>query len=210
MPSLCFRGIIGMGRQFVEWCGSVTISCAESGLTTSLSFEQLGMFGLRGQPNAVRGAIARLPQPEPPTAEGGAAAAQPQPQPLCTLEGRWDEVVTMRSATPDGGAEGGEGEVAVLCDRSKLTPQPVVLPPEAKRLPQESQAVWGALTAALKAQDWATARGAKTSVEQHQRDLRAARQRAEEVWVPSCFERGEAGWVVKEGGMETVLADTQA
>ena len=84
------------------------------------------------------------------------------------------------------------------------------LPPEAKRLPQESQAVWGALTPALKAQDWATARGAKTSVEQHQRELRAARQRAEEVWVPSCFERGEAGWVVKEGVMETVLADTQA
>ena len=56
-PNLCFRGIIGVGRQFVEWCGPVTIRCEQTGMTAKLQFEQMGMLGLRGEPNTVSGEV---------------------------------------------------------------------------------------------------------------------------------------------------------
>jgi len=29
VPSLCFRGIVGIGKQFTEWCNEVVISCEQ-------------------------------------------------------------------------------------------------------------------------------------------------------------------------------------
>ncbi len=70
-PNLCFRGIFGVGRQFTEWCGVVTIRCEQTGMTAKLHFEQMGMFGMRGEPNSVKGEILRDVK-EPSAGEAGA------------------------------------------------------------------------------------------------------------------------------------------
>ena len=325
-PNLCFRGIFGVGRQFVEWCGAVTIRCEETGMTAKLNFEQMGMFGLRGEPNSVSGEVLRdlkdpsaaeagvLPESElleatadnedlqPETvmealqtkakdasAEEAAAMSQwlaarltagmsdgegssiavalkslntisslatassvfaaaalatctaavgsaeqfAKPDPVhgdlpantirteaaklatilkattvpqeivCTLRGRWDRVVALM----DHGMDHGSAD-ATLMDRSTMPTAELALPNESKQMAKESTAVWGELTTALKAEDWATARIAKTSIEQAQRDIRKAKEDAGETHVSTCFAVGEAGeWVATQEAVAQCIAD---
>jgi hypothetical protein len=178
---------------------------------------------------------------------------------LCSLSGRWDQVMNVTAAAADGGAEQAAAAAAPLCDRAAMSKGEILLPSESKRLAKESTAVWGELTAALKcarqttrtyldacvsldataalscpdtfghlkslglvvliclappvcacrAEDWATARVAKTSIEQAQRDLRKAREDAGEVHTPSCFAMGEdlKEWVATPEAVAQCLAD---
>ena len=46
----------GWTAQFTEWCNEMVISCEQSGVTATVDLLKLGMFGMRGEPNAVQGA----------------------------------------------------------------------------------------------------------------------------------------------------------
>lgn len=87
-PSLCFRGIFGMGRQFTEWSNEVVIQCEQSGLTATIDFVKLGLFGMRGEPNTVRAFLVAW-QPPALAVAGHLAVhtphAAPEPQ-LCIGE----------------------------------------------------------------------------------------------------------------------------
>eukprot|EP01046_Picozoa_sp_COSAG06_P029099 COSAG06_NODE_2675_length_6461_cov_2.855549_5_plen_104_part_00 len=69
---------------------------------------------------------------------------------LCSLSGRWDQVMNVTAAAADGGAEQAAAAAAPLCDRAAMSKGEILLPSESKRLAKESTAVWGELTAALK------------------------------------------------------------
>lgn len=76
------------------------------------------------------------------------------------------------------------GTVELLHDRlvieaaTESKKKSYVHPPQNSWLPRESASVWGKLTAALLAEDWAAARSFKVGVEEAERALRRARAAA--------------------------------
>lgn len=186
-PSLCIRGILGLGRQFTEWAGTHEIVCARSGLRGVIEYGAAGLLGRVGAPpHQVSGELRHV-------ATGAVVA---------TVHGSLDSgvVAELASAPPadSGGAQaaGAQGAVVVLLEEGSMKPLEA-LPADAAAAyeaprhslfwPKQTSSVWCRLSAALVAQRWADAREAKRAVEQLGRAARAAREQSGRPWRPQLF-----------------------
>jgi len=187
-PSLCIRGILGLGRQFTEWAGTHEIVCARSGLRGVIEYGAAGLLGRVGAPpHQVVGELRDV-------ATGAVVA---------TVRGGLDSGVVAELASPPPADSGGgpaagaqQGVVVVLLEPGSMTPLEA-LPADAAAAyeaprhslfwPKQTSSVWCRLSAALVAQRWADAREAKRAVEQAGRAARAAREQSGRPWRPQLF-----------------------
>lgn len=206
LPSLCLRGVLGIGRSFCEWVGELHIECASSGLVGKLAFAPAKWFGTGGH-HHVHGSVTVGGEKNAPI--------------LYKISGAWTKRVVATPTrggsevemlpAPPGGAERPTG-------MTTLPECPMYdLPPHTLRWARHPRAVWVELTAALNAQNWSAARAAKRRVEDERRAARAARLETGTEWTPALFERrrSEAGssaeaaddgcdvaWVLRAGGLD--------
>lgn len=190
-PSVYVRGVL-FGTLLMEICGDVVIACPKNNLTASLNFQAKGFFG--GNYHHVAGSIYRGQKSDKKKEE------------LYVIDGFWTGKTTVR---PAGSAKGDAGEVlfdtassplgAITADVSDVAIAANGGPNDARSdlnqmLP--SRATWKPVAEAIVAADQDAATAAKQAIEQHQRDLRAARTEKQETFKPSLFEHTqEDDWV---------------
>jgi len=207
LPSLCLRGVLGIGRSFCEWAGELHIECVTSGLVGKVAFAAAKWFGTGGY-HRVQGTVVAGGDKNAPV--------------LYKISGAWTQRVVatatsggteleMLPALP-GGAERPTGMTA-------LPECPLYdMPAHSLRWERHPKQVWAELTTALKAHDWSAARAAKRKVEEERRQERAVRLASGLDWKPALFElaRAEAGssaaavadggrdqaWVLRAGGLD--------
>eukprot|EP00271_Cylindrocystis_brebissonii_P012697 TRINITY_DN3178_c0_g1_i2.p1 TRINITY_DN3178_c0_g1~~TRINITY_DN3178_c0_g1_i2.p1 ORF type:complete len:589 (-),score=124.07 TRINITY_DN3178_c0_g1_i2:1103-2869(-) len=173
-PSISFRFFPIVGT---EWVGSTTIKCEKTGLEAVVEYKPRAFFGLSGAENRV----------------GGKVFETATKKVLYTLEGCWDKTVSIKSAA--------DKTTSVLYNHEDACKDLAALSVEDPKglVPTESILVWSALTGALLAKDYETARVEKAKVENWQREVRAKRQAAKETWEPTFFVKDPTGhWVWKD------------
>lgn len=189
-PSLCIRGILGLGRQFTEWAGTHEIVCARSRLRGVIEYGAAGLLGRVGAPphqvagdlrDVATGAVVATVRG---SLDGGVVAELASPPPAAGSGG-----------APAAGTQSGSGTI-VLLEPGSMTllealPAVAAAAYEAPRhslfWPKQTSSVWCRLSAALVAQRWADAREAKRAVEQVGRAARAEREQSGRPWRPQLF-----------------------
>ncbi|KAG8047882.1 hypothetical protein GUJ93_ZPchr0008g12187 [Zizania palustris] len=150
----------------VEWSGTVSIVCKDSGLEAQVCYYRSHTFlGLSGDPRCVKGKIFH-------------SASQ---ETICEIHGHWDRTVSLKDAQT--------GNVSVLYDaRSAIADlkTPVVRNQEGLS-PSESAVVWSEVSDAILTKDWERSREAKRRVEDTARRLDKERSDKGEVWIPKHF-----------------------
>ena len=207
-PSLCMRGVMGLGRCFCEWAGELRVECATSGLVGRIDLPPARPFSASGTTSHVTGSVT------PSEAATHATA-------LYHISGAWADRVVARPGSAEG-AISGEAEIELLpaaaagvrpVAMSQLPAAPsYTIPAHSRCWARHPHAVWAELTKHLQAHDWAAARAAKRRVEEAERAI-SGRQREERAeWRPALFERvppaGQAvhphaaGWRLRDGVLD--------
>jgi len=78
-------------------------------------------------------------------------------------------------------------EKNLVVDLAPLWPLPKVIPPENSQLPNESRKIWGPVTEAILARQFAAATNAKQEIEERQRQKAANRKEKGVDWKPRFF-----------------------
>lgn len=78
-------------------------------------------------------------------------------------------------------------EKNLIVDLKPLWPVPKIIPPENSQLPNESRKIWGPVTEAILAKQFAAATNAKQEIEERQRQKAADRKAKGIDWKPRFF-----------------------
>ena len=195
LPSMCLRNVLGVGKAFCEWVGDLEVEGVSSGLVGRVSFQAAKMFN-SASAHRVAGSVSVGDAMNAPTLYQIAGAWTGRVVATATHGG--DEVELL-AALP-GGAERPTG----MADLPR--PPPYDLPPHSLSWERHPHAVWSELTAALREQNWSSARAAKRSVEEGRRAENAAMAEAGVAWTPAFFEAialpGADAWILRDGALD--------
>jgi len=202
-PTVYQSGILGVGKQRVEFVGESTISCAQTGLELTLEFKANKMLGMRGDINAIHGKIKPRTSDEAPHSRNGSGtllsratsrsgvlgggAASGNSHVLAEICGRWDGEVTVTFP----GQTGKSSVTAVLYDydeAKRTSSMQVWLPEEADWEDNNSLKVWSECSRAIWNQDTRLANDEKKKVEEWQREVRRKREHDGDTFAPIYFE----------------------
>lgn len=159
----------------IEWTGSCTIRCLETGLEAELSYGKKSFLGFRGNPRSIKGKI----------------FDSSSSKPLFEIGGQWDRTITLKDLD--------RGEVRVIYNAKEVLSglkTPIVNDPKGV-WPSESAVVWGEVNEGILTGDWEKATEAKRAVEENQRELLKERKSKGETWIPKHFVvsyNKEDGW----------------
>ncbi|KAF6154120.1 hypothetical protein GIB67_014166 [Kingdonia uniflora] len=164
-------------RPGVDWVGTVSIGCEESGLEAELYYKGPSFLGFKGNQRSVKGKIF-----ESKTLKT-----------IYEVEGHWDRTVILKDVHNRKASTVIYNAKDVF---SKLIKTPVVKDPKGLWA-TESAVVWGELSERILGKDWDKAREAKRAVEEKERELQRERRSNGETWVPKHFTVSytkERGW----------------
>jgi len=163
-PHILVRGVV-IGSLQITLLGLARLNCPQSGYYAELDFKAKGFF--HGKNNYVVGYIKH----------------KSSKKTLYTIEGRWDDVLTITSTDTN--------EKSVFLDVHNAVKSRMVVTPVSAQEENESRRVWEKVTQSILGNNEDAALTEKTRVEDHQRALDAERKKAGTVWVPRLFEKME-------------------
>ncbi|XP_027005826.1 oxysterol-binding protein-related protein 10 isoform X3 [Tachysurus fulvidraco] len=165
LPCAYARSILTV--PWVELGGKVTISCAKTGYSATVTFHTKPFYG---------GKVHRV------TAE---VKHNPTSTIVCKAQGEWNGTLEFTYSS---------GETKVI-DTSKLPVIKKKIRPLEKQGQDESRRLWQHVTAALKAGDIDTATERKHQLEERQRSEEKQRASINTAWEPKYFIKEGEGWV---------------
>ncbi|KAG1936584.1 oxysterol-binding protein-related protein 10 isoform X2 [Pimephales promelas] len=165
LPSAYARSILTV--PWVELGGKVSISCAKSGYSATVTFHTKPFYG--GKVHRVTGEVKHNPT--------GTI--------VCKAQGEWNGTLEFTYSS---------GETKVI-DTSKLPVIKKKIRPLEKQAPYESRRLWQHVTAALKAGDIDVATEHKHQLEEKQRREGKQRTASSTTWKPKYFIKEGEGWV---------------
>jgi len=170
MPNMYARGIL-FGKMVLELGDTCVVKNEKHGLYCDLEFKTKGFFS--GTYNALSGRVHR----------GSSDIGE--------VSGKWSHIMEFRSA------KNGGKRVLFDVNQDGQNVAPKFVAPEAEQEPYESRRLWHRVTQAIEAKDMEAATGAKSAIEDAQRELRRRRDENGETFVPRYFELREGRWVPK-------------
>lgn len=159
-PRFVVKGLV-VGSQSLTLLGNARIACPQSGYSAELDFRAAGFFS--GQPNFVHCQIKHVNHKKP----------------LYTIEGKWDEVMTIVGRT-------GGKQVFFDCRASPVT-TPALVAPITEQTENESRRVWNKVVQNIHYNNEREALKEKTIVEERQRTLERERKEKNAEWIPKNF-----------------------
>eukprot|EP00184_Porphyridium_aerugineum_P001785 CAMPEP_0184697244 /NCGR_PEP_ID=MMETSP0313-20130426/4250_1 /TAXON_ID=2792 /ORGANISM="Porphyridium aerugineum, Strain SAG 1380-2" /LENGTH=404 /DNA_ID=CAMNT_0027156009 /DNA_START=298 /DNA_END=1512 /DNA_ORIENTATION=+ len=183
-PTIWQTGILGIGKQRVEFVGETTLTCEKNDLIGNFEFKAKGLLGMRGEANLVTGTVKQ----------------KSTGKTLYEINGTWDKQVKVKEIATK--------KEWVLFDYEQCKEEKsmsMYVPPTEDLEPNNSLIVWSKCSEAIWAEDTAKANEEKKRVEDTQRVLRKQREEKGEKWLPMFFNPTEDGYQFKEE-LETKLA----
>lgn len=202
LPSLCLRGVMGVGSCFTEWAGDLVIECKETGLVGRITYHSAGFFARSDGRHNVSGSVAHM--------KGSGRGTQ-----LCKISGNWTQRVVAEMADSLAEVEllpaapHGKARDAELADLPESPPYH--LPAHSLTWDRHPHNVWDGLVAAIRQHDWAVARENEAVVESlREKELKLIEVKKER-WEPSFFCQREvsanessstAPWMLRDGAFQ--------
>eukprot|EP00026_Physarum_polycephalum_P010710 Phypoly_transcript_10885.p1 GENE.Phypoly_transcript_10885~~Phypoly_transcript_10885.p1 ORF type:complete len:379 (+),score=41.72 Phypoly_transcript_10885:70-1206(+) len=159
-PHFVVKGLI-FGGLHLTLCGNARLACPQSGYSADLDFRSAGYF--TGQPNYVHAKIRHTSHKKS----------------LYTIEGRWDEVLTISSRN-------GNKQVFFDCHASPIT-TPAIVAPISQQAENESRRVWDKVVQNILRHNESEALKEKSIVEESQRTAERERKEKKIEWTPKLF-----------------------
>ncbi|KAA8498388.1 Oxysterol-binding protein-like [Porphyridium purpureum] len=175
-PQIWTSGLLGIGKQRVEFLGETTIRCEASGLEASFEYKGKGMMGMRGDANVVTGTVKEI-------ASG---------KTLYEINGIWDQQVKVKDVRTK--------QESVLFDYEQVKKDysmKMWVPPKEDLEPNNSLVLWAKCSEAIWAADTPGANEEKKLVEDYQRSLRKKREEMNIVWESAYFDVDGDGYKFK-------------
>jgi len=168
-PRFLVKGLL-FGGLCLTLHGSAKISCPQSGYSAELEFRSAGYF--TGQDNYVQAKIKHVAHKKA----------------LHTIEGKWDEVLTITSRN-------GNQQVFFDCQASPVT-TPAIVPPTSEQGENESRRVWNKVVQYINLNNEKEALAEKTIVEERQRAQERERKEKKVEWTPKLFSKVQDDYYV--------------
>ncbi|OAA59845.1 oxysterol-binding protein [Niveomyces insectorum RCEF 264] len=174
------------------------VTCPETGLKAILQYYDAGGW-LGRSTNLVDGVIFRY-DPANPDAAPNRIQDVPAADVLARLHGAWKEKIVFTLGGKPLALHPAEHQTTLI-DLGPLSVAPKTLPPDDAQRANESLQLWGPVTRAIHAKQFARATALKQQLEERQRESARARARTGAAWQPVFFAQ------VTGNGGKPVLTD---
>jgi len=161
-PHIIVKGVI-FGTLTMDLCGSAYLKCPQSGYVADMEFKTRGIFSGKESYVVVK------------------VKKNSDKKPLYTLEGRWDDVITITNHSTNQTTEFFNAKVGSVLHK--------VIPLESEQQENESRRLWHKVIQNIRCGQELEAQTEKTIVEDAQRARERDMKATGEVWAPRNFLR---------------------